>query len=130
MGYTYDMFKIEFPHIASRVVEYEEYDNIFELVVTEDNGARSLFDARDRTIRSLPRDPNNMTDEEFRREFSKRMIMNMRRAGVGQEELSHMTGISQSNISKYKNGTVLPKFDNMDKIARALKCSTDDFRYR
>ena len=130
MGYTYDMFKMEFPYIASRVVEYTEYDNLFELVITEDNGARSLFDARDRTIRSLPRDPGNMTDEEFRREFSNRMIKNMRRAGVGQKELSERTGISQSQISKFSTAKRLPKIDAMDKIAKALNCSVDDFRYR
>jgi transcriptional regulator with XRE-family HTH domain len=53
----------------------------------------------------------------------------MTRQGVSQLELSELTGIPQSTISNYLTGKFLPGFYNMDKIAKALKCSIDEFRY-
>ena len=42
--------------------------------------------------------------------------------------IPNLTGLTQPNISQYMNGTKTPSFFTVDKIARALNCSTDDFR--
>ena len=62
-------------------------------------------------------------------EFRQRLRRLMTRQGVSQLELSELTGIPQSTISNYLTGKFLPGFYNMDKIAKALKCSIDEFRY-
>jgi transcriptional regulator with XRE-family HTH domain len=49
--------------------------------------------------------------------------------GISQCELSERTGITQPSISDYMNGKKLPSFYTVDKIAKALGCSVDAFRY-
>lgn len=59
--------------------------------------------------------------------------------GISQEEFSNMTNIGQTSISKYRNGTALPKQENIDAIAKALgvsseylvgKSETKDYSYK
>lgn len=45
--------------------------------------------------------------------------------GISQEEFSNMTKIGQTSISKYRNGTALPKQENIDVIAKALDVSSE-----
>lgn len=81
------------------------------------------------TIRKLPRDSNNMSEEEYRIEFSMRLKKIMYRKGWTQDDLSEATGITQAMISRYISRKATPSFYNVDKIAKALGCSTDEFRY-
>ena len=77
----------------------------------------------------MPKDISNMSEDECKTEFSWRLRSRMQRKRVTQQDLSDMTGISQSCISGYLNGTNMPSFYKADKIAKALGCSVDDFRY-
>ena len=129
MGYVYDSFIQEYRNIANDMVDYKECERSSELEVWLKDGTKLLYNSLTRGIRSLPVDPNNLTDEEFRREFSNRMLKAMNRKGVGQNELSRRTGIPQAQISRYANGMSLPRIDTMDKIAKALESSIDDFLY-
>lgn len=79
-------------------------------------------------LRSLPRDPSLMSTDEITREFGLRLKYMMEAKLVSQEELSRRTGIAQSNISNYVNGRNCPSYAIVDKLARALNCSMDDFR--
>lgn len=59
--------------------------------------------------------------------------------GISQEDFSNMTKIGQTSISRYRNGTALPKQENIDAIAKALgvsseylvgKSETKDYSYK
>ena len=117
-----------FPSIARDAVEYEECGP-WELRVIVSSGASYSYDDMHKTIRRLPRDRNNMTEDEFRNEFGIRLRKYIERKHISQAELSDRTGISEVCISKYINGTRTPSFYMADKIARALDCSTEEFRY-
>jgi transcriptional regulator with XRE-family HTH domain len=48
---------------------------------------------------------------------------------IKQDELSRLTGVSQSQISKYEKGEVVnPSFDKLVKIAEALGVTVDDLK--
>jgi transcriptional regulator with XRE-family HTH domain len=49
--------------------------------------------------------------------------------GVNQQYLSDATGITAVTLSNYMRGKVTPNFYNVDKIAKALDCSIEEFRY-
>jgi transcriptional regulator with XRE-family HTH domain len=53
----------------------------------------------------------------------------MCRKGVTQSDLSFATGIAQPTLSGYINGKHEPGLYAIDKIAKALGCSVDEFRY-
>lgn len=55
--------------------------------------------------------------------FSKKLKEILRLKKIKPIELSKMTGIPKSSISMYLSGKIVPKYQNLDKIARALDIS-------
>ena len=94
-----------------------------------ENGESYLYNDSTNVLTRLPNDRNNMTEEECSKEFGRRLRRIMLIKGVSQLELSELTEISRVLLSRYMNGKSNPGFYNIDKIARALDCSVDEFRY-
>lgn len=117
-----------FPFVFREMEEMIETDSN-SLAVKLQDGSWVLYDDYAKTIRNLPKDINNMTEEECRNEFGKRLYRIMYLKGITQQELSDITGISQPMISAYVSGKVTPSFYKVDKIAKAIGCSADDLRY-
>lgn len=127
-NYIFENMQSYYPFLSERMVSYKKVGP-YELIVRTNDGETILYDDVNHSIRRLPRDSNNMTEQEVSVEFRQRLRRLMTRQGVSQLELSELTGIPQSTISNYLTGKFLPGFYNMDKIAKALKCSIDEFRY-
>ena len=117
-----------FPLIAQHAVEFIP-DDYMTMIMRLDTGESFLYDDLDKTIRKLPLSSANMTELEVRREFCFRVRQIMTIKGITQVELSEMTGITQPALSNYLSCKTTPGFFAVDKIAKALKCSTDEFRY-
>jgi DNA-binding Xre family transcriptional regulator len=128
MDYRLHNFKLAFPHIFNKMIGYREV-NDFDLLVTLEGGKKILYDDFDKTFRALPKDVSDMSEEECKSEFAYRLRTHMKRKLVSQRDLSDMTGISQSTLSRYLVGISIPSFYKADKIAKALGCSVDEFRY-
>lgn len=124
----FDNFQMYFPSLASVAVDHYSVDD-FELVVKLNDGSSILYDDIDKSIRNLPRDSRAMSERECKCEFGSRLRKIMAHRGITQAELSEMTGIQQASISRYCSGVKSPSFYNADKIAKALGCSIDEFRY-
>lgn len=123
-----ERLKLYCPFIYREMVEcYEGSCN--ELIVVTIGGDRFSYNTLNDTFRRLPPDPDNITVEECAREFGERLYNKMYQEGVTQEILSERTGIHQVMISGYITGKHSPTFYNVDKIAKALGCSVDEFRY-
>lgn len=120
--------KLYFPLIAEHAVESIQDDRT-SVVMKLDTGESFLYDDIDKTIRKLPLDSKEMTEDEVRREFVFRLRKIMLVKGVTQTELSEMTGITQPALSNYLMGKTTPGFYAVDKIAKALNCSVDALRY-
>ena len=127
-NYIFENMQSYYPFLSERMVSYKTVGP-YELIVRTNDGETILYDDVNHSIRRLPRDSNNMTEQEASVEFRQRLRRLMTQQGVSQLELSELTGIPQSTISNYLTGKFLPGFYNMDKIAKALKCSIDEFRY-
>ena len=110
-------------------VIFSEEISPFELIVETENGYIILYNDQDGMLRRLPKDSNCMSEEECRREFKYQLRKQLVIKEMSQLELSEATGIPQPVLSGYMNGKNLPGLYNLDKIAKALDCSTDDFRY-
>ena len=123
-----DIIKSYFPFLWSRIISYWE-NSPYELNIELDDGSRFIFDSIDKTIRKLPENYEHLTEQDFRNEFGIRLKKLMWHKGVTQEELSTLTGISQTQISKYFTGKTSPSFYNVDKIAKALNCSVERLLY-
>ena len=120
--------KLYFPETIKKAIDNKEvshYDIMFHL----NDGDTVLYNSSDTTIRTLPQNDRELTEEECKKEFGIRLLNIMRRNCVTQSELSERTGISQPRLSNYISGKVAPTLYSLDKIAKALHCSVDEFRY-
>ncbi len=124
--------KMEIQHswLVERMVDYKiDKFHPYEAIITLDNGAVWLYDCIEDTVRKLPPSEQTMTKEETVSEFGKRLQKIMFRKGMTQSDLMYATGLAQPIISGYINGRHDPGFYAVDKIAKALDCSVDEFRY-
>ena len=128
MNSVLENFKRHFPTIAADVVDVINRTDTF-VEVELGGGDRIVYDDIDNTIRRLPIDRDAMSEDECRREFGIRLRRLMYVKGVTEAELSERTGITQPRLSGYIRGKNSPSFDKVDKIAKALGCSVDEFRY-
>lgn len=124
----FNNFTMRFPFIAEKAVEYCESSE-YDITVRLEDGSIFLYDDMEGSIRKLPSDSASLTKEECDREFGERLMKMMRRKSITQAELSERTGLSQAQVSNYINGRTTPSFYIADKIAKALGCSTEYFRY-
>ena len=110
---------------------FDEIDDIreinkCELLIIKKDRTRYIFNDVMSSIRRLPSDPDNMTDEQVAFEFMQRFrSMRILRA-YNISDLHELTGISMSTLSRYDNGETTPTVINLRKLAKALKCSPSD----
>ena len=123
-----DEFKTYFPSLSRKMVKFKRL-NVRELLVKLDDGSGVVFDMFEHSIRWLPSDSENMTEQQCRKEFGLRLRKIMEIKGMTQDDLANKTGINRVILSNYIRGKNTPSFYRIDKIAKALGCSADDFRY-
>lgn len=124
----YDNLRFYFSYVADNLVECERASDT-ELVIKLKDGSSVLYDDSNKTIRNLPRNSKWMTEIECRKEFGMRLRKILLMNKMNQKDLSELTGISQVLLSKYITGKITPSFYNVDKICKALGCSTEELRY-
>lgn len=128
-AYLINRFSMYFPEIAKNLAECEiDPFHPNELIIWLDDGGRFLYDDISNCIRQLPRDVTSMSKNETLDEFGRRLEKIMYRKHITQSELSERTGLSQPTISNCINGKYNPGLYTLDKIAKALGCSLDEFR--
>lgn len=120
----FDEFVFMYPGMGSEVEDWYPSGQ-FEITVKLSDGAKLRYHYLEKTFRFIHiENDNNPTEEEWLREFSRRLTKKMSYAYMTQEKLAELTGISTSTLSKYMNGKSIPSAYNMRRIARALKCSS------
>ena len=115
-------------YFRPRFDEIEDIQEInkCELLIIKTDGTRYIFNDVMSSIRRLPADPDDMTDEQVVFEFMQRFrSMRILRA-YNISDLHELTGISMSTLSRYDNGETTPTVINLRKLAKALKCSPSD----
>lgn len=123
-----DELKYYYPQIYKDSVAIIKKSGYEAIVKTKDGKTYSFY-LLDQSLRKLPPDPNNLTKEEFQNEFGINLYNMLWNRGYTEKMLAKELGISQVMVSRYISGKVVPSFYIVDKIAKVLDCSTDDFRY-
>lgn len=126
--YAFSDFERRYPATVAKIEKILSQD-INYIRARLNDGAVVEYDVDECTLRRLPKDPNNLTEKEYRNELKYRLRKILYCKSISQKELAESSGIPQSTISKYINGETTPSSYAMDKIAKALDCSVDEFRY-
>lgn len=125
---VYQTLKLSHPSLLGQVVECIDKGG-YEVILKLQDGKKMSLDVIDNSIRILPASSENISDWDLRKEFSIRLQKIMRYKGITQAMLADMADVSRVQIYKYVHGQMFPSFYNLDKIAKALNCSMDEFRY-
>lgn len=125
--YLLERFEIWFPTIFGKCERFLVL-NQWEILGEYENGQVWIYDDYDNSIRAVRR-YDNIDEESYRFELGFKLRRALVHNGMSQFELSEAIGASQAIISKYITGKATPSFYIMDKIAKALDCSLDYFRY-
>lgn len=120
--------ELYFPFIVRDAVEYELFSD-YALIVTLVDGSKIFYDDDLHSMRTLPQNSNDLTEEQFKREFGQRLYRELLKRNISQLELAERTGIPQPQLSNYIRGKNIPSFYNIDKISKALGCKLDELRY-
>lgn len=111
-----------------KVKSYELFDESELLIKTFDNKVY-LYDVTNRstTPRHITlRSGEKITNKVWLREVSYRIRTKMLMAGIGVDDLSDISGLSNITIERYLNAESMPSAMNLQKIAIALRCTLDD----
>jgi DNA-binding XRE family transcriptional regulator len=105
--------------------------NEWDLLIIFRNGKKVLFDRFTGYHKNIFYNGiDELTDFQERKEFAYRLRSLMGRRWISQDQLAEMVGTTQPMISKYVRGESFPNALMLRKIAKALKCSMDDFFYK
>ena len=129
MNTPLENLRLYFPYVANHMTDYNYDPCNFEITLHMDDGAVLVYNDIDHIIRKIPNNQAEMTEDTFRNEFGLKLNKLMYRKGFTQEDLAVHTGINRVIISGYITGKHTPSFYNVCKLAKALECSTDEFKY-
>ena len=126
--YIYASFMGDFPRMARRVVKCLEYNNE-TIILKMDDDSFYLYELGIRDARQIAffDDMSELTDDQWNECFGYQLRNRMFKKGMYQYELAEESGISKTIVSQYINGQTTPKFNIVEKMAKVLDCSAEDF---
>lgn len=105
----------------------KELKDIEKIIAGEIKKMKKNMDDFDKHLSEQMKDPEfkKLWDDEAERRFTRALIEARNRSNMTQAELSKITGINQSNLSKIETGNGNPSFKTLKKIAKALNTTLD-----
>ena len=91
-------------------------------------GERILFDTLSKGMKRLQHHEDNeeLTDDEWHREFRRKLRKKITLSRLSQKELSDILGVSENTVSNYVNGKSYPNVQVLRKMCKTFKCTTDE----
>lgn len=127
-------FELMFPTYYKDIVNYK-YIGDWETVFTLSDNSKVIFDEFHETIKIIkPRTKNNLdlSEQEWREEFSRKLKRKMEFRGITQKEFAADIGISVHTMCNYTTGKSTPSAHVVAKMASIFRCSISeltDFSY-
>ena len=116
----FESFQLYFPAIADDVVDWYPSGSEEITAILKDR-SRVIYNAFDQVLRTI--DDAEIVEDDWVKEFGRRLDKQIRFNFTSQKELADKTGISTSAISNYIKGKGNPSMCTVLKLAAALNCS-------
>lgn len=102
--------------------------NDWDLLIVFKDGKKILYDTSNGYYKNISYNHvNELTEEHEKAEFAYMLRSLMKRNFITQEEMANRINTSQTMISHYMNGRAIPSAIMLNKIAKVIGCSMDDF---
>lgn len=120
-------FELYYPLRGLEIIS-QSYIGDLETIFELSDGRRILFDeTRNSLMTLLPHeDGSDIADEEWEKEFKRRLRKKIALSPYTQKELCEIVDISENSMSNYVNGRRIPDITTLRGLARALKCTLRD----
>lgn len=127
----YESFCKYFPSEIDNVYEYRE-DSLtpYELILKYHNGSIYIFNTLHNSIRKIQDNIDNISEDEWKREFGRRLRRQLSYKGYTQSEFANLLEVTQPIVNGYINGKNIPSSYVLRKMATILGCSMDDLCFR
>lgn len=124
-------FKLLFPSYADEIIRCK-YIGDGETIFYIRDGSKVIFDDLEGSATYIaPRDSNDicLSEEEWRREFARKLKRKLKLRYMTQKELASLTGISYASLRKYMHAESTPNAYILNKISKVLKCHDAELIY-
>ena len=119
----FNNLELYYPDIPEQIQSWYTSGD-WEITLKLKDGTKWIFDGRDNLLHKIRRE--DISQEEYIREFSIRLNRKMRDAGMGTEELAERLGVARGTVSRWLNGRTIPGGYILMRIAQELQCSTNE----
>lgn len=116
--------KLEYPRIYHDAIEY--IDRGKDILIRTCVNELYVFEVINEVMYLLARDLYNVTEDEIHKEFLRQIKYRMVLDKIVQAELANICRVSQTTISRYLSGVIVPDVLTASKIAKAVDCSLDE----
>ena len=107
-----------------------EWISQYDIFIQFTNGNKVIYDTFKNGSRYYNYDPNNITEEEWKREFKIRLNNYLLRTGYSQNDLAEYLGVNQQAISRYCTGKIMPNIYTIRKIAMFFNIDYKELLYQ
>lgn len=123
-------FRSWYPNLYERTVECRPSGR-FSILARLNDGSRVEYSDVDNTIRDVSKyydhqDAEPLSEEEWKKEFGRKLRRAIADKGINQERLSEMLGISRQMLTRYVRGTSIPSSYNLARLSEILDCDVRD----
>ena len=122
-------FSLMYPSTSELVVNHK-YIGDFEMVFELSDGSKVRYDEYGNGIETIKHsyyeDRTELSEEEWKKEFTRKLKKKLKLKGVTQKELASAIEVSEVAISRYISGKRIPSMYTVIKIAKFFHCPIDD----
>lgn len=105
--------------------------NEWDLLIIFNDDTKILYDRCTGYYKNITYgDVNDLTEEQEKIELAYMLRSLMKRNFITQEELAAKANITQAMVSRYVRGEAMPNAITLNKIAKVIGCSMDDFFHK
>ena len=127
--FNIEYFMNQHPMIKEEEIESYMYVSPYDIFIKFKDGRKYIYDQTRNYLRPILYKHYELTEEEFKKEFSIRLRSYMRRHYITQEDMAKRIGTGQTMLYRYCNGLVLPSIYKMQLIANVLGYPLESFFY-
>lgn len=99
----------------------------YTILVTLEDGTRIEYNSFDNTIKDVTKfyihdSEENVDEEQWRKEFGRKLRLAITNRGISQEKVADRVGISRQMMTRYVRGSSTPSGYILSKLSEILDC--------
>ncbi len=116
------------PMVDSNNIKRTKDLNNYEILIEQTDGEKYIYDSMNNSVRGCVYD-GELSKKENNREFRFRLRAAIEHSGILEKDLADKVGISNVSLSRYLNGSRVPGYAIIYKLAKELNVDVKDLYF-